>query len=374
MRGAEENPRRCTLLGMRRQVLPLLLSVAACGTPRPAAPLGVPTTPPQQPASAAPAPAPAAPVVDTDFLRAYVESQGFSRGAPQSPRLTPDGRTVLFLRSQPRDKKQTLFEMDVATGTVRETLTPEALDKEPEHLTLEERARRERMRVTSNGLTAFELSKDGKTVVVSLSGKLYALDRASGKTHPVDVGKGAAIDPRLSPDGKWIAFVQDDDVHVAPVDGSGKPTAVTRGGSADRTHGLAEFAAAEELLRDRGYWWSPDSKSILYEDADVSRLDHLTIADPAHPQNPPDRVAYPLTGHENARLRFGVTRLGSNGATVWLAWDHEALPYVANVSWRDRAPPTVLALDRLQKNASVLVADPKTGKTREAMHEQTTRG
>ena len=36
------------------------------------------------------------------------------------------------------------------------------------------------MRVTSNGLTAFELSKDGKTVVVSLSGKLYALDRAGG--------------------------------------------------------------------------------------------------------------------------------------------------------------------------------------------------
>jgi len=247
----------------RQSVVPLavLLALAGCGSsPQvvPAVPPGAAALPPPRPVATTPAAA--SRVVDVEFLRAYVESQGFSRGAPQSIRLTPGGDAVLFLRSQPRDKKQSLFEMTVATGAVRELLTPEALDTGPEHLTPEERARRERMRVTSNGLTAFELSKDGKRVVVSLSGKLYGLDRASGKTHPIDAGKGAVIDPHVSPDGRWIAYVQDDDVHVVALDGSGKPQAVTHGGSEERTHGLAEFAASEELVRFRGFWWSPDSR------------------------------------------------------------------------------------------------------------------
>ncbi|MGO9714827.1 MAG: DPP IV N-terminal domain-containing protein, partial [Polyangiaceae bacterium] len=289
--------------------------------------------------------------------------------APQSARVTPDGRAVLFLRSQPRDTKQSLFEMDVATGAAREILTPDALDKAPEHLTLEERARRERMRITSNGFTSFELSSDGKTVVVVLSGKLFALDRASGKTHPIDVGKGAAIDPRLSPDGKLVAFVQDDDVHVASVDGTGKPRAVTRGGTDDKSHGLADFAAAEELDRVRGFWWSPDSKGILYEEADATGVEKLTIADPANPQNPPDRVAYPRAGTANAILRVGITMLASPGTTTWLDWDHGQFPYLAKVDWSDHAPPTLVVLDRLQKNEVVLAGDDKTGKTRELLHE-----
>lgn len=234
--------------------LAVLLALSGCSSSPPVAPAASPGTTalaPPRPVATAPAAAP--PVIDVEFLRAYVESQGFSRGAPQSIRLTPAGDAALFLRSQPRDKKQSLFEMTVATGAVRELLTPEALDREPEHLTAEERARRERMRVTSNGLTAFELSKDGNSVVVSLSGKLYGLDRASGKTHPIDAGKGAVIDPHVSPDGRWVAYVQDDDVHVVALDGSGKPQAVTHGGSEDKTHGLPEFAASEELLRFRGF-------------------------------------------------------------------------------------------------------------------------
>ncbi len=352
-------------------LLPLVLPAAlACETPAPVAPANATSTPAPVAAAApvAASPVPAPPVIDRDFLKLYTESRNFNRGAPVRPTLTPDGRAVVFLRSEARDRKQSLYEMDVASGAVRLVLAPESLDQGPEHLTAEERARRERMRITSSGFTAFSMSKDGKTLAVSLSGKLYAVDRASGKAHVVDTGKGAVIDPRLSPDGKLVAYVQDDDVHVASLDGKGKPRALTRGGKEDRPHGLADFAAAEEFGRYRGFWWSPDSQSILYEDSDATGLEHFTIADPGHPENPADRVPYPRTGTANAVLHFGI--IGVNGgATTWIEWDRTKLPYVPAVMWDEGAPPCLTAIDRLQKDEVLLVADPKTGKTREGMRE-----
>jgi dipeptidyl-peptidase-4 len=362
------------LPGLALLLLPALPAVLACEAPAPVAPANpaASATTPVAPAvaSAAPLAAPA-PVIDRDFLRLYTESRGFTRGAPRSATVTPDGSAVVFLRSEARDTKQSLYEMDVTTGAVRVVLAPESLDQGPEHLTAEERARRERMRITANGFTAFALSKDGKTLVVTLSGKLYAVDRASGKAHVIETqsgGKGAVIDPHLSPDGKLVAYVQDDDVHVAAIDGRGKPRALTHGGKEDRPHGLADFAASEELERYRGFWWSPDSQSILYEDSDASALEHFTIADPGHPDRPADRVPYPRAGTVNAVLRLGIVGVTS-GATTWIEWDREKMSYVPAVTWTEGAPPCLIVTDRLQKNEALLVVDPKTGKTHEAMRE-----
>jgi dipeptidyl-peptidase-4 len=365
--------KRATVLpGLALLLFPAASALLACEPPAPVAPTNPAasaTAPGASALASATPPAAPAPVIDRDFLRLYTESRGFSRGAPRGATVTPDGSAVVFLRSEARDTRQSLYEMDVTTGAVRTILAPESLDQGPEHLTAEERARRERMRITANGFTAFALSKDGKTLVVTLSGKLYAVERASGKAHVIETGKGAVIDPHLSPDGKLVAYVQDDDVHVAAVDGRGKPRALTRGGKEDRPHGLADFAASEELDRFRGFWWSPDSQSILYEDSDASALEHFTIADPGHPDRPADRVPYPRAGTVNAVLRFGIVSVASPGATTWIDWDREKMPYVPAVQWAEGAPPCLTVVDRLQKNEALLVVDPKTGKTREAMRE-----
>jgi dipeptidyl-peptidase-4 len=357
----------------RSLALALPLAAFACGGPPPAVPVAshsasaTSATPTPSASVAAPAALPAP--TDRAFLHLFVETRFLSLGQPVQVTLTPDARTVLFLRSKAHDHQQSLFELDVASGAVREVLAPNALSKGPERLTLEERARRERMSITASGFTTYELSKDGKTVVVSLSGQLYALDRASGATHAIDVGKDAAIDPRLSPDGKLLAYVQSDDVHVVPVDGSATARALTHGGTQDVTHGLADFAASEELLRYRGYWWSPDSKAILYEEADSTGVQHFTIADPARPESPADRVAYPRTGTKNATIHLGIVRVAAPGATTWIDWDRAKMEYVSRVVWSEGAPPSILVFDRLQKNESMLVVDPKTGKTREVLRE-----
>src|SRR5215212_6287831 len=114
--------------------------------------------------------------VDAAYLEKHAATRGFMLGRPVRPKPAPDGKTVLFLRAQPPDAKQRLFEFDAATGQTRELLAPESLLKGAEEdLTAEEKARRERMRLASGGFTDFHFDDAGKQVLLSLSGRLYVL-------------------------------------------------------------------------------------------------------------------------------------------------------------------------------------------------------
>src|SRR4051812_22799875 len=135
--------------------------------------------------------------LDTNYLRKHAETRGFMLGRPVRPKPTPDGKSVLFLRAKATEPKLALFEFDVATGKTRELLAPETVLKgAEEHLSPEEKARRERMRVASGGFTDYQLDEAGKQVLLSLSGRLYIYDRAAGKVRELAAGSGV-IDPKF---------------------------------------------------------------------------------------------------------------------------------------------------------------------------------
>jgi len=121
----------------------------------------------------------AAPPADPDvgFLRAYSETRGFTAGLPKHITPTPDGRWVLFLRSGATSPVQSLFAFDVARGRTVELLSAEALlAGAAQTLSTTERAELERKRISARGLTGFELSDDGRSLVTVLSGRVYRVD------------------------------------------------------------------------------------------------------------------------------------------------------------------------------------------------------
>jgi dipeptidyl-peptidase-4 len=300
--------------------------------------------------------------LDTTYLRDHARTRGFMLGRPVRPKVAPDGKTVLFLRARARLPRMSLFEFDVATGKTRELLSPEALLKgAEEHLSPEEKARRERQRVTVGGFTNFHLSDDGKQVLVGLSGRLYVFQRDGGKVVELKTGKGTLVDPKFAPDGKSVSYVLDHDVCVIDP-ATQKETRVTRGGTARKTHGLAEFVAQEEMSRFTGYWWSPDARSIAYEESNAAGVELWYVADPIHPEQKPHPTFYPRPGKANVKVRLGVVPV-SGGETVWVQWDAKKYPYLGRVDWQKKGGLTLLVQDRAQQEQVLLRADPATGKT-----------
>ncbi len=306
---------------------------------------------------AAPPPAPASP----SFLRELAETRAYRAGLPSRATVVPGGAEVIFLRSGPRGGVMSLFATEMATGKTRELLTADALlASDPGELTDAERARLERQRITARGITHYEVSRDGTNLLASIGGRLYAVDRQTGEKRRLPVPQGS-LDPRLSPDGKLVAFVSGGELHVLDL-ASGKARALTTGATEWKTHGLAEFVAQEEMDRDEGYWWSPDSRSLAFEEADDTDVEKLSIQDPARPERRPVQFAYPRAGTRNTRVRLGVVGV-EGGVPTWIDWDRERYPYLAQVRWQKGAPLLLVVQDRTQTEEAVLRAHTATGKT-----------
>ena len=301
------------------------------------------------------------------FFRDLAETRNYTLGRPVSPRPTPDGAAVIFLRGGPRDPVLRLYELDVATGRETELVTPaQILGNAEEILSPEEKAHRERTRNSLRGFTEFDLSKDGSRLLVTLGGRLYVVNRADRKVTALPGSDWIA--PHFSPNGAFVAAVQGGELHVIEL-ATLTDRAVTSGASATLSHGAAEFIAQEEMARDDGYWWSPDSRWLAYQETDESGVEPRYIADPLHPEVPPLRTAYPHAGSANARVRLGVIPR-EGGGTRWIPWDAEKYPYLARVEWREAgAPLTLVVEDRRQQDERVLAADPASSETRELLAE-----
>ncbi|MFT3838824.1 MAG: DPP IV N-terminal domain-containing protein [Myxococcaceae bacterium] len=293
--------------------------------------------------------------IDTKFLRDFAETRRFMAGRPVSAKPTPDGK-VLFLRSGARDNVQLLFELDIATAQTRQLLSPEDVLKGAQaQLSVAERAQLERMRITARGFTSFQLSEDGKHILTGVSGKLYVIERSSGKVTALKTGDGAAMDPRFSADGSLVAYVRANDVHYVDLKTNSEHK-VTTGGTELKPHGLAEFVAQEEMSRFSGYWLSPDSKKVAYQETDNTGVEELSIPDPMKPESKPEMFPYPRPGKPNAKVKLFLGAL-SGGKGTEVKWDSNAFPYLATVKWPKKGPLTLVVQNREQTKQQVLAAD-----------------
>ena len=125
--------------------------------------------------------------------------------------------------------------------------------------------------------------------------------------------------------------------------------------------GLAEFAAGEEMDRYDGFWWSPDSKYVLFETFDASHEQTWYIADPADPTKPAQARRYPQAMTANADVHLTLLELGYDtdgcyygGIAHNVEWDRESYEYLAAVSWTEGHEPLLLVQDRLQQHDQVL--------------------
>ncbi len=307
----------------------------------------------------------------SDFLERYALTRGFRSGSPTSIQIPRDASEVLFLRSGARDRVQTLWAFDVKSAQEREVLNgTKLLAGGEEVLTAEERARRERLRMTARGLSGFELSKDGRRMLVPFSGRLFMVDRPGYTVRELPAAKGlaAADAAHLSPDGTLVGLVRNGEMRVADA-ATGVERVIASPESSEISYGLAEFVAQEEMNRFDGYWWSPDSKWLAVQRTDHSGVERLRIMDPSNPTKAPEENPYPRPGMKNDDVRLAVYP-AVGGTPVWVQWDREAYPYLCSVTWPDAGPLTIYVMDRMQQKATLLSVDVATGRTAPLLGER----
>ena len=305
----------------------------------------------------------AGPATAEDFLDRYAATRGFRSWQPAAIAIPRDETEVLFLRSGPRDRVQSLWSWDARTGAELEVLTgTKILSGAEESLSPEERARRERLRLTARGLASFQLSKDGRFVLVPHSGRIFLVSRPGYTVRELGArGLPSADDARLSPDANRVALVRGGAMRVLDV-ASGAERVIAAPESAGVTYGLPEFVAQEEMDRFEGHWWSPDSRWLVVQRTDHAGMERLHIMDPANPTVAPEENPYPRPGMRNADVRLAIFPV-EGGPPVWVEWDREAWPYLCRVTWPDAGPLAIYVMDRRQQQASLLTVDPASGRT-----------
>ena len=275
-----------------------------------------------------------------DLPRRRARTGGFRRGQPRSAVAFggPDDWRVRYLASDgPFDPVLSLRELD-SLGRSGVLADPAVLLADDEDLPAAERARRERLRESGAGTTAFSSDRDGERSAFVLSGRLWVVG-----SEPRGYDVVGAVDPQVSPDGSRVACHADGDLVVVDV-ASGSASTLASGGL-DVTVGLADFIAAEEMGRMHGLWWSPDSDRLLFTRVDEGPVVTWWLGDPARPEAAPRTVRYPAAGTPNADVRLFITDL--SGEHIEVRWDRQRYPYLAAVRWqREGALVSVQARDQ----------------------------
>ncbi|MEU8604588.1 S9 family peptidase [Streptomyces parvulus] len=296
------------------------------------------------------------------FPKRHARTQRFTLGAPRSFTVAPDGSRVAFLRSGTgTDRANSLWVLDVDEGAERVAADPRALlGGAEEALSPEERARRERSREGGAGIVGYATDSAVELASFALSGRLFTAELRAGTARELST-PGPVIDPRPAPDGRHVAYVARGGLRVVGAEGDGDRALAEADGDGV-TWGLAEFVAAEEMGRVRGFWWGPDSDRLLVARVDDTPVQRWWISDPAHPERDPQHVPYPAAGTANADVRLFV--LGLDGGRTEVLWDRARYPYLARVHWSGSGAPLLLVQARDQRSQLFLAVDTVSGTTR----------
>jgi dipeptidyl-peptidase-4 len=301
--------------------------------------------------------------VTDSFPRQAARTIGFTLGAPRSFRLSPDGEAVIFLRSRGgTDPVTCLWALDVATGDERLIADPAELGHAGATDDPVEKARRERARERAGGIVAFATDAACTVAAFALAGTVYLADlRQAGGVRELPTLRPAA-DPRPDPTGAYVAYVSDGVLWVCEITAGTDRVLADPKGADGVSFGLAEFVAAEEMDRNRGYWWAPDGSAILTARVDDTPVQFWHIADPANPATEARPVRYPSAGTPNAVVSVFVATLA--GDLTEVSWDAAALPYLVTASWdASIGHPLLVVASRDQRDMRILAVDPATGAT-----------
>lgn len=291
-----------------------------------------------------------------------------ARLTPQGPgnpvAWAPDGKRFLYRQGR------RLVIYDPASGSSKDVIDTSAMDSAavPPARTSSQPFEWENRRVRET-----PVQWAGNQVLYSSGGDVFVIQIASGKWTQLTKTPVAEHDPKLSPDGKSVAFRRAWDLYALDI-ASKRETRLTNGGSdtlrGTLRNGGLDWVYPEELDLGTAYWWSPDSKSIVYLQFDISHEPFYPHEDLRGPRPLYEPQRYPQAGENNPDVRVGVVS-ARGGNTRWMdVGDTRDKFLIARVGWTpDSRNVYVVRTNRVQNRLDLLLAAAGSGKASRILEE-----
>jgi dipeptidyl-peptidase-4 len=211
-------------------------------------------------------------------------------------------------------------------------------------------------------------------VLLLIKGDLYIYNIRTKALSRLTSTSGDEEEATFSPDGKLVAFVRDHNLFTIDV-ASKTEKQLTTDGATKMLNGMFDWVYQEEIYGRgifKGYWWSPDSKSIAYLKLDDSRVPDFTVVDHIPPEQKVEVTPYPRSGDPNPAATLHIADLAGGGS---VRVDHLADPattLIVDVAWRpDSSAVAFQVQDREQTYLDLNQVPRSGGEVRRLVHETT---
>jgi dipeptidyl-peptidase-4 len=257
---------------------------------------------------------PATPATPELTVKAIFAPGGLTGRVPENVRFSPDGTKVSYILRDDSGQRGQLWYVDVASGKKGVLVAEGKLTGlAPSFDRLSER---EKERRTRYSVAQYYWAPDSKHLLFDALGQLWLYRLDTGTAVEITSSPERAGDPRFSPDGSHLAFLRKHNLFVAGPDG-GSLRQLTHDTEDDILNGEVDWVYAEELDARHHYFWSPDSRQILFLQMNESAVPTYPLADLIPTQATVEMQKYPKAGDPNPQVRLGV--VNANGGKIrWL--------------------------------------------------------
>jgi dipeptidyl-peptidase 4 len=293
---------------------------------------------------------------------------GLGGRAPETIEWSPDGKKLTFVQRDEQGEKGELWFADTATGEKKVLVSAAklaALDPDVNNVKNE----REKERRTRYHVAAYLWAPDSKHLIFDSQGQLWLYDLGTETAVQFTSAADPSGDPKFSPDGNQLAYTRKHNLYVRPVSGDGERQ-LTKDTGDSLFNGDIDWVYAEELGVRSNYFWSPDSKEIVFLHMDESKVPTYPITDwlPTHPTV--DNEKYPKVGDPNPVVKLGV--VGADGGKVhWISLTSDAETYIPRFGWVGDGVIWAEVLNRTEDKMDLYFVDAKSGKSRIVLTETT---
>ena len=250
--------------------------------------------------------------------------------------------------------------MDAATGEKKVLVSAAKLARSaPDYNKVKDE--REKERLTRYQVAAYLWAPDSKHLIFDSQGQLWLFDLAS--EHGGAVYLGARSEHRsqvLSRRQPCFLCAQAQSVR-SPRERQGRKATDERLPTTDLFNGDIDWVYTEELAVRSNYFWSPDSKEIVFLHMDETKVPTYPIANliPTHPTV--DNEKYPKVGDPNPVVKLGVTDV-DKGKVRWISLTNDAEAYIPRFGWVSDGIIWAEVLNRDQDKMDLYFVDAKSGK------------